>query len=134
MLNDILESKKNKFGTRVNTVERKKPTTPEHKTKLKLKGNNPKDNYTTNIPNANRTKFGMSMDIIHDPKKGRKLIERKEINLKTVTQEENEEKERKTKKRRSFERRKKKRRRKKKKRLKKRKLRRKKKRKKERKR
>ena len=91
MLNEILDAKKNRHTTRMNTVDKKKPTTPDHKTKLKLKGANAKDNYTTNNPRSKPNKLGLSMDIIHDPKKPKKAgTERKEINLKTVPLNESE--------------------------------------------
>ena len=94
MLNELLDAKKNRHNTRMNTVDKKKPTTPDHKTKLKLKGANAKDNYTTNNPRTKPNKLGLSMDIIHDPKKPKKAgTERKEINLKTVPLNESEKEE-----------------------------------------
>ena len=47
MLNDILEAKKGRTAGRFHNTDKKKPTTPDHKTKLKLKVGNQKENYMT---------------------------------------------------------------------------------------
>ena len=86
MLNDILEAKKGRTAGRFHNTDKKKPTTPDHKTKLKLKVGNQKENYMTVNPRAGKTtKLGMSVDVIHDSQKKKNTTERKDINLKTVS-------------------------------------------------
>ena len=72
-----------KINTRQSTSEKKKPSTPVHKTNLKLKKENNVMNYSTN--NAKKSTSGKSMDVIHDMKMGLKkaTTDRKDINLKT---------------------------------------------------
>ena len=77
-----------KINTRQSTLEKKKPSTPVHKTNLKLKKENNVMNYSTN--NAKKSTSGKSMDVIHDMKMGLKkaTTDRKDINLKTIKIEE----------------------------------------------
>ena len=77
-----------KINTRQSTLEKKKPSTPVHKTNLKLKKENNVMNYSTN--NAKKSPSGKSMDVIHDMKMGLKkaTTDRKDINLKTIKIEE----------------------------------------------
>ena len=77
-----------KINTRQSTLEKKKPSTPVHKTNLKLKKENNVMNYSTN--NAKKSTSGKSMDVILDMKMGLKkaTTDRKDINLKTIKIEE----------------------------------------------
>ena len=73
-----------KTNTRQSTLEKKKPSTPVHKTNLKLKKENIVMNYSTN--NTKKSNSGKSMDVIHDMKIGLKksTTDRRDINLKTI--------------------------------------------------
>lgn len=77
-----------KINTRQSTLEKKKPSTPVHKTNLKLKKENNVMNYSTN--NTKKSTSGKSMDVIHDMKMGLKksTTDRRDINLKTIKIEE----------------------------------------------
>ena len=75
-----------KINTRQSTLEKKKPSTPVHKTNLKLKKENNVMNYSTN--NAKKSTSGKSMDVNMKMGLKKATTDRKDINLKTIKIEE----------------------------------------------